>query len=392
MKRLISIFFISLFILSPFTSAHAEPTVVRIVGPFHQTFNGEFRNDDLAQELTPSGKLGQLVYVPQSKSKIWVIDPALIDEVASMTGDYKLATGAKAIGSKIASNWLSQLQKVSKDNDVIALAYGNPDVALAKSLAPSELKMYYAFGKSQLQLALMRIVRSEPHEGWSTGRSKLNAVLRKNYSDNRKALTRLSRVVDSYDLMMMRLRLSRLLSPSLDKDAREYFSYSAKAAVDAEVHKLRINSGKYQVTNLIPDRATVIPQALSNPTIIAAEGFGFDMQDIDSDSILRNNPTLEGRARCPLRVQSRPFATVPYMAGGRGNQELESRLQQSEFVRTGKECGTVSETFFSTQFVPLIPHLQSNIQNPRNLVPEVAANGWIHGGIPSRQYVRDLNV
>jgi len=248
MKKISIFFLIGFFLSAPLSPAHAESEIVRIVSTAHQTFTGDFRNDDLAQELTPSGKLGQLVYVPVSKSKIWVIDPALIDEVALMTGEYKLATGAKAIGSKIASNWLGQLQKVSKDNDVIALAYGNPDVALAKSLAPSELKMYYAFGKSQLQLALMRIVRSEPNEGWSTGRSKLNAVLRKNYSDNRKALTRLSRVVDSYDLMMMRLRLSRLLSPSLDKDAREYFSYSAKAAVDAEVHKLRINSGKYQVT------------------------------------------------------------------------------------------------------------------------------------------------
>ncbi len=248
MKKLIVFFFTFAFILAPLTPVHADPTIVRIVSQSHQTFTGEFRNDDLAQELTPSGKLGQLVYVPVSKSKIWVIDPALIDEVATMTGDYKLATGAKAIGSMIAFNWLDQLQKVSKGNDVIALAYGNPDVGLAKSLAPSELKMYYAFGKSQLQLALMRIVRSEPTAGWSTGKSNISAPLRKNYSDNRKALTRLSRVVDSYDLMMMRLRLSRLLSPSLDKDAREYFSYSAKAAVDAEVHKLRVNSGKYQVT------------------------------------------------------------------------------------------------------------------------------------------------
>lgn len=152
-----------------------------------------------------------------------------------------------------------------------------------------------------------------------------------------------------------------------------------------------VGPGRYAVTNLVPNRDTVIPQSLSNPTIIAAEGFGFDMQGIDQDSILRNNPTLEGRSRCPLRVQSRPFATVPFMARGRGNQELESRLQQSEFVRTGKECGTVSETFFETQFTPLIPHLQSNVQNPKNLVPEVAAKGWIHGGIPSRQYVRDLN-
>lgn len=152
-----------------------------------------------------------------------------------------------------------------------------------------------------------------------------------------------------------------------------------------------VGPGRYAVTNLVPNRATTVPQALSNPTVIAAEGYGIDQTDIDSDSVLRNNPTLEGRSRCPLRVQSRPFATVPFMGRGRGNQELESRLQQSEFVRTGKECGTVTETFFESQFTPLIPHLQANVQNPRNLVPEVAASGWIHGGIPSRQYVRDLN-
>jgi len=152
-----------------------------------------------------------------------------------------------------------------------------------------------------------------------------------------------------------------------------------------------VGPGRYAVTNLVPDRNVVVPQALSNPTVIAAEGFGFDMKGIDQDSVLRNNPTLEGRSRCPLRVQSRPFTTVPFMGRGRGNQELESKLQQSEFVRTGKECGTVSETFFETQFVPLIQHLQLNVQNPKNLVPEVAAAGWIRGGIPSRQYVRDLN-
>ena len=58
-----------------------------------------------------------------------------------------------------------------------------------------------------------------------------------------------------------------------------------------------VSPGKYMVTNLIPDNKAVIPQALSNPTVIAAEGFGVDMKAIDSDSILRNNPTLEGRAR-----------------------------------------------------------------------------------------------
>ena len=154
MRKLIGSLLTAFFLLAPLSPVQADSTVVRIVSPAHQTFTGEFRNDDLAQELTPSGRLGQLVYVSASRSKIWVIDPALIDEVVAMTGEYKLATDAQPLGSKIASDWLSQLQKVSRANEVVALAYGNPDVALATSLAPSELKMYYTFGKSQLQVAL----------------------------------------------------------------------------------------------------------------------------------------------------------------------------------------------------------------------------------------------
>jgi hypothetical protein len=39
----------------------------------------------------------------------------------------------------------------------------------------------------------------------------------------------------------------------------------------------------------------------------------------------------------------------------------------------------------------MIPMLKNNVQNPKNLIPEVAAPGWIHGGIPSRSYLRDIN-
>ena len=131
---------------------------------------------------------------------------------------------------------------------IIPIAYGNPDVALAKRLAPSELRSYFVYGQERLQLALGRIVRSEPQVQWSVGKSGLSNPLRKSYSDNRKALTRLSRVVDAPELIQLRARLGQLLSPSLDKDSREYFSYSATNAVKEMVNKLRINSGKYQIT------------------------------------------------------------------------------------------------------------------------------------------------
>ena len=239
---------ISAFLLLMMPQATAANTVIRITGPIHQTFTGEFRNDDLAQSLTPSGDLGLKVFQPIAKNRTWVIDAALIDEVIVMSSDYTLATEAEPAGKEIAAAWLTQLKRVTTGNDVVALAYGNPDISLAKRLAPSELKNYFVYGQDRLQLALGRIVRSEPEVQWSVGKSGLSNPLRKSYSDNRKALTRLSRVVDTPELIQLRARLAQLLSPTLDKDSRNYFSYSATEAVEAMVNKLRINSGKYQIT------------------------------------------------------------------------------------------------------------------------------------------------
>ncbi len=247
MKKL-ALLVISTFLLLMMPQASAANTVIRITGPIHQTFTGEFRNDDLAQSLTPSGDLGLKVFQPIAKNRTWVIDAALIDEVIAMSGEYTLATEAEPAGKEIATAWLTQLKRVTAGNDVVALAYGNPDIALAQRLAPSELKNYFVYGRDRLQLALGRIVRSEPEVQWSVGKSGLSNPLRKNYSDNRKALTRLSRVVDTPELIQLRARLAQLLSPTLDKDSRNYFSYSATEAVDAIVNKLRINSGKYQIT------------------------------------------------------------------------------------------------------------------------------------------------
>jgi hypothetical protein len=246
-KKLI-LLVISTFLLLMVPQATAADRVIRITAPVHQTFTGEFRNDDLAQSLTPSGDLGLKVYQPIAKNRTWVIDAALVDEVILMSNEYTLANEAEPVGKEIATAWLTQLKRVTAGNEVVALAYGNPDIALAKRLAPSELKSYFVYGQERLQLALGRIVRSEPTVAWSVGKSGLSNPLRKSYSDNRKALTRLSRVVNDPELIQLRARLGQLLSPALDKDSREYFSYSSTAAVKEMVNKLRINSGKYQIT------------------------------------------------------------------------------------------------------------------------------------------------
>jgi hypothetical protein len=134
----------------------------------------------------------------------------------------------------------------------------------------------------------------------------------------------------------------------------------------------------------------VNPLAIDNVVVYPREGFGLNNKSIDADSVLRNQPEFNNN-RCNIRAQARPFLTVPFMQGGNPSRDVESLLLHSEQVRMGKECGTVTEQFFSQQYTPMIPILKNNIQNPKNIIPEVAASGWIHGGIPSRSYLRDVN-
>lgn len=151
-----------------------------------------------------------------------------------------------------------------------------------------------------------------------------------------------------------------------------------------------VGPGSYATTNLVPQAKEVNPAAVKELMMYAREGFGANNKQIDSESVLKNQPEFKNN-RCLIRPQARPFLGVPYMGGGRGNADVESLLLHSEQVRQGKECGTVTETQFDGVFTPLIPVVQNNIQRPENLIPEMASPGWIRGGLPSRSYIRDVN-
>lgn len=151
-----------------------------------------------------------------------------------------------------------------------------------------------------------------------------------------------------------------------------------------------LGPGKYATRNLVPDAREVNPISLDNPVTYAREGYGSNNADIDYESMLKNQPEFKNN-RTLIRSQARPFLSVPFMGTGRGNSDVESMLLHSEQVRQGKECGTVTETSFDGVFEPLIKVVRDNIQDPKHLVTEVAANGWIRGGLPSRAYARDIS-
>ena len=40
---------------------------------------------------------------------------------------------------------------------------------------------------------------------------------------------------------------------------------------------------------------------------------------------------------------------------------------------------------------PLIPAIKDTVTNPANLVEGVASEGWVRGGVPSRELTRDVD-
>ncbi|MGQ5634448.1 MULTISPECIES: DUF6049 family protein [unclassified Streptomyces] len=95
-----------------------------------------FRNDDLAKELAPGGRLAQMVDLGKDLDVTWVIDPDLLASVDAMaTGNYRLpgAGGTTTPGPKehqaLAKQWLAHLQDAVAGKEVVALPFADPDLA-----------------------------------------------------------------------------------------------------------------------------------------------------------------------------------------------------------------------------------------------------------------------
>ncbi|GGV02028.1 hypothetical protein GCM10010260_43430 [Streptomyces filipinensis] len=95
-----------------------------------------FLNDDLAKELAPGGRLAQMVDLGKDLDVTWVIDPDLLASVDAMaTGNYRLPGDGDATTpgprdhQAIAKQWLANLQKAVAGKEVVALPFGDPDLA-----------------------------------------------------------------------------------------------------------------------------------------------------------------------------------------------------------------------------------------------------------------------
>ncbi|MFE2047534.1 DUF6049 family protein [Streptomyces sp. NPDC059459] len=91
-----------------------------------------FLNDDLAKEISPGGRLNQMVTLGKDLDVTWVVDPDLLASVDAMTGSYRVRDGDRTVAGThqaVAKQWLAELREAVTDEEVVALPFADPDLA-----------------------------------------------------------------------------------------------------------------------------------------------------------------------------------------------------------------------------------------------------------------------
>ena len=136
----------------------------------------------------------------------------------------------------------------------------------------------------------------------------------------------------------------------------------------------------------------VVETAVENPMIQFRDGYGISECYTDESTGLRIGQTKKN-PKVPNQLFTRPYATVPFMGRGSGNSFVESQLRIGEDTLIRKQCNTLAGINIANvdpNHMPMIDHLRENVQNPVHIIPHDALEGWVRGGAPSRQIVRDI--
>lgn len=134
-----------------------------------------------------------------------------------------------------------------------------------------------------------------------------------------------------------------------------------------------------------------IDLATIQPGIMYTGGYGLGSGgcNVDTSSQLLIG-TINTHPKCKIDLFARPFATVPYLGRGMVNPVVESQIQQGEqHINKKSVLGAGEKSSFRYQQIPLIPETKQMFDNYSTSIYTNNSNGFINGGIPTRELNRD---
>jgi hypothetical protein len=157
-----------------------------------------------------------------------------------------------------------------------------------------------------------------------------------------------------------------------------------------------INACNYSLQNYYLNDCSLkqpIYLATTQPGIMVDGGYGSGANgcNIDSSSKLLLGG-LNTHPRCKIDLFQRPFATVPYLGRGSVCSILESQIQQGELLTNKRSVTRLTEkSYLKYSNTPLLSDIKDRVTNPYYCIEGVASDGWVRGGVPSRELTRDRN-
>ena len=247
MRRILTLIISSVLISLFISPAANSASVVIITEPTHRLTDGVFFDDQLSFELSPAGRLGQLVYLPSPGVRSWQVDPATISEILAMSSGYGVIDGGVASGQIIAQQWLAQFIRVSKPAKVSYITYGNPSAYWANEISKNQLTYVNAISEINLEAFLGKaVVGSAPISGAQQSLSKPAVNI---FKYAQRQINLLATVVGQKELDPDQLRLMQLLNPNLDEEKLNILIKDFDQSITKMRSKLKIKSTKFTVTS-----------------------------------------------------------------------------------------------------------------------------------------------
>jgi len=126
----------------------------------------------------------------------------------------------------------------------------------------------------------------------------------------------------------------------------------------------------------------VLKTSTNNRGVLIKDGYGVSECNISGDTNLRQGK-VDRHYKSDLQLFPRPYLTTPSTINGEFKPNLESKLINSQIIKKHKQMQSYGYDRIS---IPLVPWIQYNVQNPKNLLQEYNSDDFVRGGIPSRDF------
>ena len=252
MRKVLTLLTVLLFSNTFLTTPAQAVQEIVITEPTHRLSDGVFFDDELATKLAPTGELGLLVYSPNRGIKSWLVDPATMSEILAMSNGYVISDGweikdAQVSGQEVAKAWLAQFLRVSRNEKISVLTYGNPSKYWVDQLLENQITYIDASGKISLEGFLGKATtQSAFQNGEKQGLSKQNVNFL-NYAQ--RQINLFSTLVDQKELLSYQLRISQLLNPDIEKNQLQDLIKDLDKSITQLRNKIKITKTKFTITS-----------------------------------------------------------------------------------------------------------------------------------------------